>query len=190
MKKQKLTNLGKVFDRVDEMSAACYDQNIDVPDISFDNLDVLRIAGEQRATLGIAQVIDVDNDAFAKHLTHATHPKMRWIALADSNKSDSQNVRSLSVNKESKNRLGMLFPRSTIVWRGKSAARDHVVYALLQPNPLYERSQMPSQDCKITFAMDAPLTHLLFTLPVTKPASQPSACLPTEHLIRKYQTRC
>ena len=44
--KQQLTTLGKVFDRVDEMSAACYDQNIDVPDISFDNLDVLRIAGE------------------------------------------------------------------------------------------------------------------------------------------------
>jgi hypothetical protein len=43
---QKLTTLGKVFDRVDEMSAACYDLNIDVPDISFDNLDVLRIAGE------------------------------------------------------------------------------------------------------------------------------------------------
>jgi hypothetical protein len=44
--KQQLTTLGKVFDRVDEMSAGCYDQNIDVPDISFDNLDVLRIAGE------------------------------------------------------------------------------------------------------------------------------------------------
>ena len=42
----KLTTLGKVFDRVDAMSAACYDLNIDVPDISFDNLDVLRIAGE------------------------------------------------------------------------------------------------------------------------------------------------
>ena len=32
---QKLTTLGKVFDRVDEMSAGCYDQNIDVPDISL-----------------------------------------------------------------------------------------------------------------------------------------------------------
>ena len=32
---QKLTTLGKVFDRVDEMSAACYDHNIDVPDICF-----------------------------------------------------------------------------------------------------------------------------------------------------------
>jgi hypothetical protein len=30
--KPKLTTLGKVFDRVDEMSSGCYDQNIDVPD--------------------------------------------------------------------------------------------------------------------------------------------------------------
>jgi len=55
MKQQKLTTLGKVFDRVDEMSAACYDQNIDVPEISFDNLDVLRIAGEPHPVRTVAQ---------------------------------------------------------------------------------------------------------------------------------------
>jgi hypothetical protein len=48
--KQQLTTLGKVFDRVDKMSAGCYDLNIDVPDISFDNLDVLRIAGEPHSS--------------------------------------------------------------------------------------------------------------------------------------------
>jgi len=55
MKQQKLTTLGKVFDRVDEMSAACYDMNIDVPDVSFDNLDVLRIAGEPHQIRSVAQ---------------------------------------------------------------------------------------------------------------------------------------
>jgi len=53
--KQQLTTLGKVFDRVDEMSANCFDQNIDVPDISFDNLDVLRIAGEPHTIRPVAQ---------------------------------------------------------------------------------------------------------------------------------------
>ena len=55
MKQQQLTTLGKVFDRIDEMSAGCYDQNIDVPDISFDNLDVLRIAGEPHQIRPVAQ---------------------------------------------------------------------------------------------------------------------------------------
>ena len=53
--KPQLTTLGKVFDRVDAMSAGCYDQNIDVPDISFDNLDVLRIAGEPHPVRSVAQ---------------------------------------------------------------------------------------------------------------------------------------
>ena len=53
--KQHMTTLGKVFDRVDEMSAGCYDQNIDVPDISFDNLDVLHIAGEPHPVRPVAQ---------------------------------------------------------------------------------------------------------------------------------------
>jgi len=53
--KQQLTTLGKVFDRIDAMSANCYDQNIDVPDISFDNLDVLKIAGEPHEIRPVAQ---------------------------------------------------------------------------------------------------------------------------------------
>jgi len=55
MKQQKLTTLGKVFDRVDEMSAGCYDINVDVPDIAFDNLDMLRIAGEPHPVRPVAQ---------------------------------------------------------------------------------------------------------------------------------------
>ena len=55
MKQQQLTTLGKVFDRIDEMSANCLDINIDVPDISFDNLDVLRIAGEPHEIRPVAQ---------------------------------------------------------------------------------------------------------------------------------------
>jgi len=53
--KQQLTTLGKVFDRVDEMSAGCYDLNVDVPVISFDNLDLLRIAGEPHQVRPVAQ---------------------------------------------------------------------------------------------------------------------------------------
>jgi hypothetical protein len=52
---QKLTTLGKVFDRVDAISAGCYDLSIDVQDISFDNLDVLRIAGEPHPVRPVAQ---------------------------------------------------------------------------------------------------------------------------------------
>jgi hypothetical protein len=52
---QKLTTLGKVSDRVDKMSAACYDMNIDVPEISFDNLDVIRISGEPHSVRTVAQ---------------------------------------------------------------------------------------------------------------------------------------
>lgn len=52
---QKLTTLGKVSDRVDKMSANCLDQNINVNEISFDNLDVMRISGEPHALKPIAQ---------------------------------------------------------------------------------------------------------------------------------------
>jgi hypothetical protein len=55
MMKQQLSTLGKVFDRVDAMSATCYDQQVDVPDITFDNLDVLRIAGEPHQIRSVAQ---------------------------------------------------------------------------------------------------------------------------------------
>jgi len=52
---QKLITLEKVFDRVDEMSAACYGQNIDVPDILFDKLETVSIAGESHPVKRVAQ---------------------------------------------------------------------------------------------------------------------------------------
>ena len=38
-----LTTLEKVSDRVNEMSKNCYDKNVTVADISFDNLETVRI---------------------------------------------------------------------------------------------------------------------------------------------------
>ena len=52
---QKLTTLGKVFDRVDKMSVNCIDKNINVSDISFDDLNTVRIAGEPHTLKTIAQ---------------------------------------------------------------------------------------------------------------------------------------
>ena len=52
---QKLTTLGKVSDQIDDMSAACFDQNVYVPEISFDNLDVVNIAGEPHPLRPVAQ---------------------------------------------------------------------------------------------------------------------------------------
>ena len=52
---QKLTTLGKVSDRIDKMSVNCFDRNINVQDISFDNLDFIRISGEPHALRPIAQ---------------------------------------------------------------------------------------------------------------------------------------
>jgi len=52
---QKLTTLGKVSDRVDKMSVNCFDKNIDVNDISFDNIDVMRIADEPHTLRPVAQ---------------------------------------------------------------------------------------------------------------------------------------
>jgi len=52
---QKLTTLEKVSNKIDALSANCYDRNIDVPDISFDNLDTVNIAGEPHALKPIAQ---------------------------------------------------------------------------------------------------------------------------------------
>jgi len=52
---QKLTTLEKVSNRIDALSANCFDQNIDVPDISFDNLDTVKIAGEPHTLKPIAQ---------------------------------------------------------------------------------------------------------------------------------------
>ncbi len=52
---QKLTTLEKVSNRIDALSANCYDRNIDVPDISFENLNAVNIAGESHALKPIAQ---------------------------------------------------------------------------------------------------------------------------------------
>ena len=41
-----ITTLEKVFNRVDELSQNCFDQNVNVNDLSFDNLDSISIAGE------------------------------------------------------------------------------------------------------------------------------------------------
>ena len=51
----KITTLGKVFNRVDALSQNCFDQHINVKDISFDNLDSVKIAGEAHPMRTIAQ---------------------------------------------------------------------------------------------------------------------------------------
>jgi hypothetical protein len=51
----KITTLGKVFNRVDELSQNCFDQHIDVRDISFDNLDSVKVAGESHSLRTLAQ---------------------------------------------------------------------------------------------------------------------------------------
>jgi hypothetical protein len=43
---QKLTTLEKVSNRIDALSANCYDQNVDVPELSFDRLNTVNIAGD------------------------------------------------------------------------------------------------------------------------------------------------
>jgi Domain of unknown function (DUF932) len=42
-----LTTLGQVSDRVNEMSKNCYDKNVTVADISFDNLETVKIGNTQ-----------------------------------------------------------------------------------------------------------------------------------------------
>jgi hypothetical protein len=51
----KVTTLKKVFNRVDALSQNCFDQNINVNDISFDNLDSVKIASEPHPLRTIAQ---------------------------------------------------------------------------------------------------------------------------------------
>jgi hypothetical protein len=51
----KITTLGKVFDRVDALSQNCFDQYVNVKDLSFDNLDSAKIAGEPHPMRAIAQ---------------------------------------------------------------------------------------------------------------------------------------
>ena len=50
-----ITTLEKVFNRVDALSQNCFDQNVNVSDISFDNLDSVSIAGEPYPLKNIAQ---------------------------------------------------------------------------------------------------------------------------------------
>ena len=50
-----ITTLEKVFNRVDELSQSCFDQNVNVNDLSFDNLDSVSIAGESHPLQTIAQ---------------------------------------------------------------------------------------------------------------------------------------
>jgi hypothetical protein len=47
--------LQKAYDRVDAMSVNCVDQNVDVPSIEFDSLEVMRISGETHAVRPVAQ---------------------------------------------------------------------------------------------------------------------------------------
>jgi hypothetical protein len=51
----KITTLEKVFNRVDALSQNCFDQNINVKDITFENLDSVNIAGESHPLRTIAQ---------------------------------------------------------------------------------------------------------------------------------------
>jgi len=50
-----LTSLAKVHDRVDALSQYCFDQLIDVSDISFDSMDTMKIANEPHNLRTIAQ---------------------------------------------------------------------------------------------------------------------------------------
>jgi hypothetical protein len=51
----KVTTLGNVFNRVDALSQNCFDKYISVSDISFDDLDSVKIAGESHPLRTIAQ---------------------------------------------------------------------------------------------------------------------------------------
>jgi len=50
-----ITTLEKVFNRIDALSQNCFDQNVNVSDISFDNLNSVSIAGEPHPLKTIAQ---------------------------------------------------------------------------------------------------------------------------------------
>jgi hypothetical protein len=50
-----MTTLGKVFDRVDEMNRHCFDQLINVSDLSFDSMDTMKIGNESHTMRTIAQ---------------------------------------------------------------------------------------------------------------------------------------
>jgi hypothetical protein len=50
-----ITTLEKVFNRVDVLSQNCFDQNVNVKDITFEKLDSVNIAGESHPLRTIAQ---------------------------------------------------------------------------------------------------------------------------------------
>ena len=50
-----MTTLGKVFDRVDAMNQHCYDNLVDVSDISFDSLDAVKMGSDLHPLRTIAQ---------------------------------------------------------------------------------------------------------------------------------------
>jgi hypothetical protein len=50
-----MTTLGKVFDRVDAMNQHCYDNLVDVSDISFDSLDAVKMGSDLHPLKTIAQ---------------------------------------------------------------------------------------------------------------------------------------
>ena len=50
-----MTTLSKVFDRVDVMNQHCYDNLVDVSDISFNSLDMMRIGSNPHLLKPIAQ---------------------------------------------------------------------------------------------------------------------------------------
>jgi hypothetical protein len=52
---QQTTTLEKVYDKVDKMSQNCIDHNVNVDEISFDRLDLLRISGESHHVRPVAQ---------------------------------------------------------------------------------------------------------------------------------------
>ena len=50
-----MTTLGKVFNRVEELSQRCHDRHVDTVDISFDDLKTVRIAGQAHFLRSTAQ---------------------------------------------------------------------------------------------------------------------------------------
>jgi hypothetical protein len=50
-----LTTLGNVWDRVQNLSQNCFDLEVPVSDLSFENLDAVKIAGEEHCLRTIAQ---------------------------------------------------------------------------------------------------------------------------------------
>lgn len=52
---ENITTLGKVFDKIDALSSDCYDQTINVSEISFKNLDMINIGSDRHEMRNVAQ---------------------------------------------------------------------------------------------------------------------------------------